>query len=67
MTDKMSPFFQLLLLLFTTLLLHIGISNPNLSSTGDHVPYEGIGSTFTVFFGPRLGQLLIWISALYQA
>jgi len=57
---------QLFLLILTTLLFHIGITNPNVTSTGDRVLYEGVGLTSTVFFGTKLGKILIWISTLYQ-
>ncbi|CAF4876902.1 unnamed protein product, partial [Rotaria magnacalcarata] len=60
------PLLQLFLLIFTTLLFHIGITNPNLSSTGDHVPAEGVDSRFAVFIGPKLGKFLIWIYTLYE-
>ncbi|CAF1468497.1 unnamed protein product [Rotaria magnacalcarata] len=60
------PLLQLFLLIFTTLLFHIGINNPNLSSTGDHVPAEGVDSRFAVFIGPKLGKFLIWIYTLYE-
>lgn len=57
---------QIVLLLFTNFLFHIGISNPNLSSTKDHVPYEGISFKFAVFIGPKFGKLITWIFTLYQ-
>jgi protein-S-isoprenylcysteine O-methyltransferase Ste14 len=57
---------DMFLLLLTTLLFHIGTTNPNLSSTGDYVPHEGVGSRFVVFFGPKFGKLLIWIFTLYE-
>ena len=44
-----------------------GGANQNLSSAGDHVPAEDVGSTFAVFIGPKLGKLLIWIYTLYKA
>lgn len=57
---------QLFLLIFTTVLFHISTTNPNISSSVDYVPYEGLGSTFAVSFGPKLGKVLMWISTLYQ-
>ncbi|CAF1223311.1 unnamed protein product [Rotaria sordida] len=67
MSYDICSLFQLFLLLFTNLLFHIGISNPNPSSTDDYVPFENVGSTFLVFSVPKIGQLLTWISTLYQA
>jgi protein-S-isoprenylcysteine O-methyltransferase Ste14 len=66
MFEDMFPLLQIFLLIFTTLLFHIGITNPNISSTNDYTPNEGAGLTFTVFLGPKLGKILIWISTLYQ-
>ncbi|CAF3717358.1 unnamed protein product [Rotaria sp. Silwood1] len=66
-SNDMHSLFQIFLLFFTTLLYHIGISNPNLSSTDDYVPHEGIGSKFLIFSTPKIGQLLTWISTLCQA
>jgi len=63
----MLPFLQLFLLILTTLLFHIGITNPNPSHTGDYLPYEGIGLTFATTIAPKLGKLMIWTSTLYQA
>jgi protein-S-isoprenylcysteine O-methyltransferase Ste14 len=63
----MFPLLQLFLLTFSTLLFHIGITNPNLKSNSDYAPDEGFGSTFIVFFAPKLGKLLLWIPTLYQA
>ncbi|CAF3114908.1 unnamed protein product [Rotaria sp. Silwood2] len=60
-------FLQLFLLLFTTILYHIGMSNPNISSTRDYVPYEGVGSKFLVFAIPKIGQFFTWVSTLSQA
>jgi len=62
----MFPLLQLFLLIFTTILFHIGATNPNSSYTGDYVPYESVGSTFLIAYGPKLGKLIIWISTLYQ-
>ncbi|CAF1457475.1 unnamed protein product, partial [Rotaria sordida] len=45
----------------------MGASNPNVSSTNDYVPYEGIGSSFLVFIAPKIGKLLIWTLTSYQA
>ncbi|CAF2074850.1 unnamed protein product [Rotaria magnacalcarata] len=59
--------FQLFLLCLTSLLLHIGSSNPNVSSPGDYLANEGIGTSFLVFVAPKIGQLHIWASTLYQA
>ncbi|CAF3798966.1 unnamed protein product [Rotaria sordida] len=67
MSYDICSLFQLFLLLFTNLLFHIGISNPNPSSTDDYVPFENVGSTFLVFSVPKIGQLLTWFSTLYQA
>ena len=62
----MWPYLQLCLLLLTTLLFHIGVTNPNSTSSTDHVPYESAPLKFAVFFGPQLGKLLIWTCTLYQ-
>ena len=62
----MWPYLQLCLLLLTTLLFHIGVTNPNSTSNTDHVPYESATLKFAVLFGPRLGKLLIWTCTLYQ-
>lgn len=62
----MYPFLQFFLLIFTTFLFHIGITNPNRSFTGDYVPDEGIGSAFATAYAPNLGKLITWIFALYQ-
>jgi protein-S-isoprenylcysteine O-methyltransferase Ste14 len=57
---------QVFLLIFTTVLAHIGATNPNVSSTGDKVLNEGFGSGFGVRFAPNIAKLLIWISTLCQ-
>ena len=62
----MFPLLQFFLLFITSLLFHIGMSNPNRSSTSDYVPREGVGSTFMVFVGPRIGQFLLWMSTSCQ-
>ena len=55
-----------LLLLFTTVLFHIGITNPNPTAASDYVAKENTALRIAVSFGPKLGKLLIWLSTFYQ-
>jgi protein-S-isoprenylcysteine O-methyltransferase Ste14 len=63
----MYPLLQIVLLLFTTVLLHIVFTNPNARSDTDYVPDEGIGTTFITKLGPNIGKIMMWIITLYQA
>ncbi|CAF1188180.1 unnamed protein product [Adineta ricciae] len=58
---------QLFLLLLTSLLYYKGSTNPNLSSHDDYTPSEGLGSKYAVKLMPRIGQLFVWSSTLYQS
>jgi protein-S-isoprenylcysteine O-methyltransferase Ste14 len=62
----MLPLLQLFLLILTTVLYHISVTSPNLKSTDDYAPDEGVGSTYMSAYGPILGKLSIWILTLYQ-
>lgn len=62
----MFPLLQLVLLLFTTLLFHIGTTNPNITNNTDYIPDEGIGVTFMTNFGLKIGKLMMWTITLYQ-
>jgi protein-S-isoprenylcysteine O-methyltransferase Ste14 len=58
--------FHICLLIFTTLLFHIGVRNPNRSSTNDYVANEGTLFKFIVLLMPIFGQCLLWISTTFQ-
>lgn len=62
----MLEIIQILLLLFTTILFHISNTNPNSSTTSDHVVYEGFASKLGVSFGTVISKFVIWSSTLYQ-
>ncbi|CAF3905357.1 unnamed protein product [Rotaria sp. Silwood1] len=66
MFNDISTLLQVFLLCFTSLLIHIVTSNPNVISTNDYVPYEGISLSFVSRIAPKIGKLLIWTSTLYQ-
>lgn len=62
----MFPFIQIFLLIFTTYLLHIGGTKPNLACNSDYIPNEGFGSTFLTAYAPNFGKLIAWIITLYE-
>ncbi|CAF1250310.1 unnamed protein product, partial [Adineta ricciae] len=57
---------QIFLLICTTLLYDKCNTNPNPSSSNDHVSCELFASNFAIKLVPNVSKLLVWISTLYQ-
>lgn len=62
----MENFFQIILLMITSGLFHLGITNPNLTSKSDYVAREHIFMRIAVAFGPTLGKFILWVSSISQ-
>ena len=55
-----------LLLLFTTVLVHIASTNPNPSAATDYVANENIVLRLAISIGPQFGKLFIWLCTFSQ-
>lgn len=62
----MWPLVQIVLFIFTSIIFHICVTDPNTSSANDHVPDEGVGATYVTKYTPVISKTLMWIITLYQ-